>query len=152
MEAWLNRRCPLLNGVIHADGRVITIRVKYHTARQDLAATQCRYHLEQTGATSIQDILAHGKLQWTKVYATRETTKTDDARNLRAYSGCDDWEGTGFVALARADSDQLIWIAYFEDSEPFVALQLTPASVQAVSEEGNIWSFPIETPEDATVQ
>jgi hypothetical protein len=152
MEAWFNRRCPLLNGITHADGRVITIHVEWHPVRQDSGAgPRYRYCVEKTGTTSIQDILARGKLQWTNVHAICES-RAHSTRDLRAYCGCDDWEGTGFVALSRADNDQFIWVAYFENSEPFVAVQLTSTSVDAVSEEGNVWTLPIERPEDVTVR
>ncbi len=75
----------------------------------------------------------------------------DRQRNLSVYCGEGGFGGDGYVALVSAESDEPIWIAFFDTSNPFVSVELTADNVIATSNHGNRWSFPIEAPEKVTV-
>jgi NAD(P)H-hydrate repair Nnr-like enzyme with NAD(P)H-hydrate epimerase domain len=81
-----------------------------------------------------------------------DETVTDLARNLRAYCGQGGFGGDGFVALCQADTDDPLWVAFFESSNPFVSVSLLANSVVGKTTLDRKWTFPIENPERCTIE
>ena len=150
LQGWRDGRCPIVDGVVFADGRIALLRVT--TSPVPGAQYPERifaYRAQKDRVTSIGDLERQGALEWTHIY--RQVGSADESRNLRAWYGETSWGSEGFVALATVSTDQPIWIAIFDGSNPFKSATLTATTVEAVSTHENVWSFPIDAPEDVSV-
>jgi len=150
LEGWQSGRCPMVDGIVFADGRIVLLQMTSdYIPNSKYPERQYAFHLKKVRTLAVQDLERDGKLHWSHIY--RQFESVDETRNLRAWCGETSWGSEGFVALVRADSNLPIWIAIFEESNPFKAVTLTETLVEAVSTYENVWRFPIDSPEDATV-
>lgn len=143
---WRRQRLPLIPGVFQADGRIVKLDVKSRALPEP---GRFAFDVSVSGETTLADLGRAPEELGNMTMLQR--TVTDMNRNLSAYCGEGSWGGDGYIALVQADSNQPIWIAYFDESNPFVSVELSADCVIAVSNHGNRWSFPINAPEKVTV-
>ena len=67
--------------------------------------------------------------------------------NLRLVAGEGAYGSEGFVAAAEITSAQLLWLAYFDCSNPFEEVSLINDVVVAISSLGHTWRLPLLHPE-----
>ena len=57
----------------------------------------------------------------------------------------------GFVAVLRTSDRHLMWLAFFDDSNPFIKVSFLNGIVIAFSNLGDVWNFPLEKPHELKV-
>jgi hypothetical protein len=150
LQGWRDDRCPMVDGIVFADGHIVLLDMSQHSLpNRQYPEKEYAFQLRKSRVVDIGALQRDSELKWTHI--GKEFRSIDTARNLCAWCGETSWGTEGFVALATADTDHPIWVAIFDGSNPFKAVTLTATTVEAVSTYENVWSFPIETPEDVTV-
>jgi hypothetical protein len=147
---WRQRRCPIVNGKLDAQDRFIPVDAKM-TFDLTSKSRATRFALLRGAPMSLSALHSKGALEFTQIAEMVDETKTDEDRNPRAYCGQGAWGSEGFVALARADTDEPIWIAVFDNSNPFISIALDRECVAAKTTLDNEWRFLIDSPENLEV-
>ena len=76
----------------------------------------------------------------------------DSNANLEAIGGSGDYGSDGFVALVDFNSKSLIWVAYFDCSNPFETITFSNDLLIARSTMNHSWEFPLKHPESLVVR
>ncbi len=122
---WDAGRCPIVEGLISGEGRVKDMNVEWVRDASGRLALWVR----AAGWSSLLELVPNGKLQWTGVIPL--CTASDVDRNLRVVCGEGGLGCDGFVAVIRSDLDEILWIAFFTQSNPFEVVQLAEDCVMA---------------------
>ncbi|XLS30022.1 hypothetical protein ACJD0Z_04170 [Flavobacteriaceae bacterium M23B6Z8] len=111
--------------------------------------TKCHHEAKYVKKTTLQEIDNSGMLDW--VYCDENVHVLDVERNLKLTAGGGTYGGDGFVACWKLEISELLWLAFFEDSNPFEKLYLNREHVFAVSTHNCTWKFGIDNPLDLTI-
>ena len=137
--------CPIVSGIVYANGDVDWINVDLLT----LAGGVAHIRLSAGRPTSVGQLADEGELNWTGIETICEAV--DSERHIKVVAGEGSMGADGFVALYRPSDNQLIWIAFFENSNPFVDVELGEADVLAKTSLANAWRFPLASPSSVSV-
>ncbi len=140
--AWADRRCPIIDGVLFADGRIIVLEI---TPLED-GRVLVRALLEST----IDSYLDHNADGWMSLVRCAKCSIDETSQQVvvgEASMGSD-----GFVALCDA-SDNLVWVLISQISDPFckVSYDRESDTIAADSTSGHTWRIPRERPHEVTV-
>lgn len=142
---WQDGLCPIINGVVFSNGRVVLLEFKHERMNGEREV-----HLRKCGEKSLESVLDGDCSFFTGI--TELCSVECEGSDKRLVGGEGGMGGDGFVALTSGRGDHLEWIAFFENSNPFIRLACQDGSALAQSTYGDRWSFPITNPEKATVQ
>lgn len=67
-------------------------------------------------------------------------------------AGESDYGTDGFVAALHGEAKQLRWMAFFDSSNPFSALELADGVLRAQSTSGLVWCFSTNDPTSVHVE
>lgn len=143
---WSAERCPIIDGIVFGDGRVKLISADW----QKQADGRLGIVLKPGGWTTLAELHAKGQLQWTGTIALCEAV--DLAKNIRVLGGEGGLGSDGFVANVRSDNGKIVWIAFFNNSNPFEVVQIHNHHVLAKTNLGTWWRFPLDAPDRVTLQ
>ncbi|HEX5718822.1 MAG TPA: hypothetical protein VF179_21855 [Thermoanaerobaculia bacterium] len=99
--------------------------------------------------TDIETLSREG-LEWTTLGSLTEVL--DSTGNIRVCGGEGGMGADGFVAVAEASQNRLQWIAFFENSNPFVEVGLEGNQITAKTSLPYVWRFPLDSPADVWVE
>lgn len=143
--AWKDESCPIINGIVFGTGLVKPLNVDFtHDTKGP------RYELSVGENTDVGILKKSNLLEWT--YITQLFERVDDKRGIRLSCGEGGMGADGFVAVSKIQDDHLIWIAFFDCSNPFIKVDIYENMVVGVTTLDNAWSFPFDTPEKVTVE
>jgi hypothetical protein len=138
-QAWEQRWCPMVNGILFPDGSVVPV-----------SAGPAGGGAPEVGArTRLSDLAGHGPLRWTTLGPLVRAVSPDRARIAAAGDGGQD--GDGFVALLAGPQKALVWLAFFDDGGPFEAVRFEGDAVVARAAAGREVRFPADAPERLVV-
>jgi hypothetical protein len=138
---WRQGFLPIIDGIVWPSGVLESVRVAFQRKNGRFVLAR-----GSVSRSSLQQLESLGRLSWTRVGKCCEGC--DQARGLRAIGGAGGMGGDGFVALESGLSDSLIWIAFFENSNPFEGLRFEGLSLVGSTSLGDQWFFPLESPSD----
>lgn len=144
-ELWANEKCPIVNGIIFGNGLI----KKLELIRDELyKPVEIRLNNEIT----ILNFLQNKPSNLTGLTSiTQLCEKFISEKNIRLVAGEAGWGGDGFVAVENLDSNQLQFLLFFDNSNPFVEIDFLDSNILALSNLGERWIIPIEEPEKMTV-
>jgi hypothetical protein len=134
MSFWLSEESPIVNGIMFADGSIQSIEPcdlpRSPGTIQLVAGEQanlCLFaHLEPTGLIPL--------------------CRVEDKRKGIVVIGGEGGMGSdGFVAFTNSQN-QILWMAFFEFSNPFVSVELRDEEIVAVNNLNEKWYFQVENP------
>lgn len=138
-QRWKQDRCPIANGIVFGDGRLLLLALVPHPA-----VGHTRETFEFVEESSLDGFLKHNPDYW--AFLTRHCQLTIPDADLLISAGGASMGGDGFVALSRASDDYLNWVLFSEDSNPFVDLAFTDGVITARTTSGDTWHIPIPQP------
>ena len=143
-QQWINKEWPIRNGLYFDDESLILLDLgmPWDTGLKAVSITISGTE-RISGLKEIQD-----------GFFSRLAITCEDhypALDRKVCGGEGSRGSDGFVALSKISSDKLIWLAFFECSNPFIKVSSSGGFVTAVSNLQLIWSFPIQKPETVTV-
>ncbi len=125
---WRAGRLPLIDGVVRASGELRPATYRAMTLNGVRGAAPVL-----TGAAVCLDVAT----DWVEV--DERAAAVDPAAGLRYSCGEGSAGGDGYVACARVPTGELVWAAVFQASNPFEALRVDGAHVEAVNSHGHRW-------------
>lgn len=138
-QAWEQRWCPMVNGLLYPDGTVVPVTV----------------WPGETGAPAVgprrrlTEVAGSGPIRWTTLGPLVRAVSAD--RTFIAAAGDGGQDGDGFVALMGGPQKSLVWLAFFDDSQPFEEVWFDGDAVVARTSAGRELCFPIGAPERLVV-
>ena len=139
-DNWKKRKCPILNGVIFADGTIYPIQ-PVDAPRHSVPLALHHDPARQITPTDI--------LEWT--HTTPLCEFSDHPKDILAVAGECGMGADGFIALLNPDRS-FRWVAFFDFSNPFVALRLEGDDLLAENNHGEHWRVPLSTPWKITIE
>lgn len=144
-QRWKASLSPIFNGIVLGNGTFIGI--DFRQSLQDSG------ELEGVVVTTTDVCLFEAEYQdyWTEVTPLCELQVADS--KLRILGGEGGFGGDGFVALTTVDQNELVWLAFFDHSNPFVELSLDESRLVIIAKSnlGMKWVFPLHEPQRVTI-
>ncbi len=144
-EKWREELCPGLNGVLFFNGEMILMEC---ALLMQESSTQVR--VQPLARSTLKSAMEFNENLWTCI--TELASSSWEEGDLRLSCGEGSMGSDGYVAAARISDDQLIWIAFFDCSNPFHKIKIVDKKAVAISTHGHMWIFPVEHPERVSVQ
>jgi hypothetical protein len=141
-QMWKTLEWPIRNGIYFGDDRVIPLDVSINW--------------DARGPTISSKILASVRLSEVKFHEKKTSLiqlceRSYPDANLCVYGGEGSWGSEGFVAVSKLTTGELVWLAYFEYSNPFDEVELVGDNVLGVSTYDHVWKFPLSSPDSLSV-
>ena len=143
-QMWESKMWPVRNGVYIADGTVALLKVLMPWESVDK-----RISASVSGSAMLDQIGEYRENKLTHLAPLCEQSYAD--LNLSIFAGEGAHGSEGFVAVSRTTTGRLMWLAYFDCSNPFEKVLLENDVVIVVSNLGHSWRFPLTQPERLTV-
>lgn len=143
-KEWLEERVPFVNGIIYPSGRVVMVDIGHGDGdHYDFIKESCNN-------SNLEEIKAKGDFDWVNICGTFR--RDSENRELKVVCGEASWGSDGFVSLYSNVEKRLLWIAFFDNSNPFVEAEIDGSMVIARTNLDYLWSFPIDSPEDFVIE
>ncbi len=136
--------CYSVNGIQFPDGAVHCLRVTLAGKGWD------EYTVEAGAQTTLQQLETAGAMSGNSCAVMAQLT--DAATGFHIMAGECNWGSDGFVAVLDGRTRRLMWLAWFDCSNPFHALTLHDGALQATSTSGCTWTFPLHAPANCFVR
>jgi len=139
-QIWKDRRWPIRDGIYFADETVALIDIgnPQDITKEAFSATVHSYVKLNTLKEFQEDYKTHLCETFKQEYPDADVT---------VLCGEGSHGSEGFIATCRISTNNLIWLAYLSESNPFEKASLSNGFVTAVSNHGHKWQFPMEEPE-----
>jgi hypothetical protein len=143
-QMWEDKLWPIRNGLYFADGTVVllSILMPWETANKAVS-------IKISKTVTLEEVEEFGKNETTRIGSNNEQSYPD--LNLRVLSGEASHGSEGFVAVTQITTGHLVWLAYFDCSNPFEKVSLVNGIVTAISNLGHAWHLPLAEPATLTV-
>jgi hypothetical protein len=133
-QAWHQRHGPIVKGLLFPDGVVIPI-----------AGWPPGSGPPQFGRrTTLKELDVNQPVEWTVLGQLAQAVSADGT--LRAVAGEGGMGGDGFVALEAVPDGRLLWLAFFDDTNPFETIRFEDGFVAAATNLGREFRFPVADP------
>lgn len=140
-DLWAAGRIPIVSGIYFASGEVW----KLIADDGNDGATK----LIPGEVLDIDNICSNEGTSYTSIDSIFQAVLQFDARNIRVFCGEGGYGGDGFVCVT--ENDAVLWIAFFEYSNPFVKAEQDDGYLIAYNNCGEEWRFPIDNPQVVSV-
>lgn len=129
---------PSINGIVYPDGGIQLIQIESDWDAKD------KYKYELGDYVSVE------QLHWNDCAILFR--KKFPSRQIEVLCGEGDYGSDGFVAVISNKNSELLWVAFFECSNPFNNVDVEGSNLLAWSTNDTIWQFPIDSPSDLSIQ
>jgi hypothetical protein len=138
-RAWQQHSCPIVNGILFPNGSVVPV-----------VGWPSRIGSPTFGPrTTLRELDAIEPVEWTKLGPLAQAVSPDGA--FLAVGGEGGMGADGFVALMAGSDKHLVWLAFFDDTNPFEAIRFEAGCVAASTSLGREFRFPVADPEGLVV-
>ncbi len=138
--AWKDEQCAMINGIVWGSGLMKLLDIDFiHDSKGSI------YVINAVKEMDAGELKKSGLLELTDIIQLAELFENE--KGIRISCGEGGWGGEGFVAVSRIEGDYLIWIAFFDVSNPFVKISFHENEIFGVTNLGNTWKFPVDAPD-----
>lgn len=137
--------CPIVNGIILSNGEVYPLELSRVWQGDGYAVG-----LSRGSPTTLAALQEEGALEWTRV--SGECRDESGATGVRVVGGEGSYGSEGFILVSRTGDGRPEWVAYFDESNPFVEVRLTETQVHAVTTLDDRWTFDLKQPGEVSVE
>jgi hypothetical protein len=133
LELWAEEECPIADGIYFGNGEVILV---------PQIGTMTLHPIVRTNISSIMEYCYNWKTTLISLF------RIDD-ESLKIHIQCGEGSdgSEGFVSVESLSDGKLIWLAYFQSSNPFEHACVEADTIIATTNRKQVWSFPIKNPE-----
>ena len=135
--------CPTITGIIFPDGTIhrLDIRMDWKSSK--------KYTIHVGSQTSIEGLREENELGVN--YCGINVTAIDKQHDIEVVAGEGNFGSDGFIAVVGLKTRKLIWLAFFESSNPFDKINIINEEIHATSTLNCVWKFKISSPIQCTV-
>ena len=140
-KEWKNGRLPIINGIVYEDGSIEWINIDYDS--------NYRRIINRGSNLSINDLISKSELHFSAIstcYQTENKTK-----GVTLYCGGGSYGSEGYVVLESNVESKLIWIAFFEESNPFEKIEFINDKIIVYNNLREKWSFDLKNPTNLSI-
>jgi hypothetical protein len=138
---WDARRLPIVSGIFFASGEVRTLIERTNDDGQT--------ELLKGEVRNIDEIHSADAVPYTAIDATCQARIEFGSRCIELHCGEGGYGGDGFVCAA--ENGAVLWLAFFEYSNPFLSVAGDDACVIAKNNCGEEWRFPLDSPHEVSI-
>lgn len=142
-DFWKHQESPSINGIIYPDESIQLIIITIDWG------PPVKYSFELGTQTSISELESKNELEWSDCAVMARLNLQD--KNFEVLSGEASYGSDGFIAVINSSNHELCWLAFFNCSNPFNKLEVEGNELRVWSTHGNLWSFPIDSPSQLTI-
>ncbi|AEY67512.1 hypothetical protein [Clostridium sp. BNL1100] len=138
---WLNGKLPIINGIIYPNGNIDWLNVNVIDGKRSI---------ENGSQLHINDLIADDELGFADVYIRGKVE--DDKRDVTIYCGEGSFGGDGFVVVESRKDKKAVWIAFFEESNPFEKVEVVGEFIYVYNNLKEKWRFCINKPTEIIIE
>lgn len=131
--------CPQVNGLMFPDGKIHLLVIEVDWSSPPV------YKLTPGEETSLQALSEKRELAWNSCCVLAHLQAPHEGLDILA-GECLNHGGDGFVAVIMTETQQLVWLALFDCSNPFIRLERDGQLLKATSSAGCVWTFGLDNP------
>ena len=147
-KAWKEEKCPIINGIIFGNGKVVLLDVEdFHSIIRKRMQKKSIKVISHSDLNELEDT---NRLEWS--YITELFEINDSSRGIRISCGEGGMGADGFVAVTQEGTDVLEWIAFFDISNPFMEIHIHDNEIIATTNLGDKWHFLMNKPESVYIE
>lgn len=136
-NAWKEGCLPVINGIIYSNGCIEKMGI-LQVGDVKKVGTIKKMHINELKKDVVSFIVVND-------------TYDDMANRLRIYCGEGSYGGDGFVAVESLDKEQIVWVAFFEDSNPFDKIILEENKLNVINNLKENWQFNLNKPNEINI-
>jgi len=144
---WQARRAPHTDGVVFPSGRMVTFEYCVQSDERTFD-----FGIFDAFEDDLSDFIARqgDDDPWTPLLTIGVHECPE--HGVRVEFGEGSYGCHGYVVCADLATNRLRWLAFFQESNPFVRAQCRGEVIEATSNMGHVWTFPISCPERLSVK
>ena len=123
------KNLPIINGIMYSDGHVDNIKISIRTNHK---RTLCKQE---------RNILCDNEIDYTYAYPNAELIVEE--MNCKIICGEGSYGGDGFILAVSLDSNQMLWLASFDESNPFVSIYAEKQQIYVINNCHEVWRINI---------
>lgn len=127
------KNLPIINGIMYANGHVDNIKI---SVRTDHTRTLCKQKC---------NIVYTNEMNYTYAYPNAELIVEE--MNCKIICGEGSYGGDGFILAVSLDSNQMLWLASFDESNPFVSIYVEKQQIYVVNNCHEVWRIDMIHPD-----
>lgn len=135
---------PSLDGIIFPNGKILLFEIHFGTYPIIF------YNVNSILETSIDELNDKGQLNWSSCAVLTEVV--DVVESIRVIAGECSYGSDGFIAVLEMNSSKLIWLAFFNNLNPFNEVFIKDHKIYAKSTYNCVWVFEIANPTSIMVE
>ncbi|HYF02990.1 MAG TPA: hypothetical protein VEC36_06415 [Patescibacteria group bacterium] len=139
-----HQECPSVDGIVYPDGSIFLLNISIDWGRP------ANYSVKKGAKTTVDGLKGEGELYWTSCAVL--VSMIDTQQSIEIWGGEASYGSDGFVSVFDLSSKNLIWIAFFNESNPFDKLSVLDDEIYATSTNGCVWKIKIKNPVDIVVE
>ena len=149
-KVWQNRIFPFPSGILKYDGTFIELCITRDTTEETrtIVSVSNRFPI----ANIIEDVEFEDFLDSDYNVLDEQCESSSLSTGVKVVGGGGSLGADGFVTVLDLYNDDMKWIAFFEDSNPFVEVGIKKDKALAVSNLDYLWTFEIHRPEIITIE
>lgn len=121
------KKFPIINGIMYGDGYIEGVDILTQSDRKRI--------LRKHRFCSQSDII------YSHAYPNSELILEE--MNSKNICGEGSYGGDGFILSMTLDSNQLLWLASFDDSNPFISIQLKEHRIYVTNNCYEVWKIDV---------
>jgi len=142
---WADEECPYFDLIMHGDGKVFPLSIIDKTDfRTCIMKSDSWIPISQVPNVDDENKLNEG-------FASIFSNDFPEMDLKISCGECFSSGENGFISLSHMSSGELVWLAFFVESNPFNSIDLTNDLVVAKSTDGRIFSLELNNPSSVKV-
>lgn len=140
-QEWENGRLPIINGILYENGVIDWINISYDSNfNRSISGVRRR---------SIDDLISSRELFFSIINTSYQMN--DKGNNIRVYCGGGSCGSEGYVVVESNIDLKLLWIAFFEESNPFEKIEIIGDRIIVYNNLKEKWTFEINNPVNLSI-
>ena len=141
-QEWKNGRLPIINGILYENGAIEWVNISY-----DLDYNRV---INRGSNLNINDLIKDKELHFSAISTSYQTE--DKKNNIIVSYGGGSYGSEGYVVVESSVNFKLLWIAFFEEANPFENLEIIDDKIVVYNNLNEKWTFDISNPSNLSVE
>lgn len=138
---WENREILIVNGIIFPNGQIDIFTIEESSKGK---------YAQHTDRKNIQELYDENEVYFSSVIINHQILTPD--KQFEIFCGEGSSGGDGFIIVTSIEGNGYEWIAFFEDSNPFIKVEFENDRVYGINTLNERWSFNMQNPTDINIE
>lgn len=139
-QKWEEECVPLISGFVFPTGEILWVDIYCNEDNNFI------YEKGEASKLNIEDLISKEDFYW--IYVTELKRREYKDENIIVSCGEGSYGGDGFVEVRSYLENKLLWIAFFDNSNPFVEVKVEERKIIATNNQGCDWVFSVDDPNE----